>query len=239
MAALAHHADAVSARLFVPTARRHAGRGAPIPRDAALLRDRPNHDVLWPLARGRLEFRPVGRLTGCCDGVCGAVVAISSVTAGPGGLGRHDHVLRCDVGLLPLAESGICIQLSRHHAIIPRWLANGGRRRRATLGSGGGCGGIIRAALDRVPSATARRSSHHAPSRGAGQPRIPNGRRTATDPHSGDQREPIHLFSVLDSPPCLSPDCPRGSLLLAAFCLEGCWPCSWWILDSSRPPLVR
>src|SRR6516165_11081943 len=129
-------------------------------------------------------------------------------------------------------KSGICIQLSRYHGIIPRGLAGGGRRgRRATLGSGGRCGGIIRAALDRVPSAAARRSWRHAPSRGPGQPRIPIVRRTATDPHSRDQREPIHLFSVLDSPPCLSPDCPRGSLLLAAFCLEGCWPCSWWILD--------
>src|SRR6516165_6079245 len=177
------------------------------------LRDRPNHGVLWPVARGRLEFRVVGRVAGCCDGVCGTVVEIPSVTAGSGGMGRHDHVFRHDVGLLPLAESGICIQLSRHHAIIPRWLAGGGRRRRATLGGSGRCGGIIRAALDRVPFATAWRSSRHAPSRGAGQPRIPVGRRAATDPDPGDQCEPIHLFSVLDSPPCLSPHCPRGSLV--------------------------
>src|SRR5215471_11990055 len=166
MAALAHHADAVPARLCVPPARRYAARGAPIPRDAALLRDRFDHDPLWPVARGGLEFCPLGHVTGRCDGVCGAVVEISSVTAAPGGLGRDDHVLRCDLGLFSLAESRICIQLSRHHAIIPRWLAGGGRRRRATLGSGGRCGRLIRSALDRVPSATARRSSRHAPSRG-------------------------------------------------------------------------
>src|SRR5262249_18276466 len=139
MAALAYHADAVPARLFVPTARRHAARGAPIPRDAALLRHRTNHGPLWPVARGGLEFRSLGRVTRYCDGICGAVAAISSVTAAPAGLGRDDHVLRCDLGLFSLAESRICIQLSRHHAIIPRWLANGGRRRRATLGSGGRC----------------------------------------------------------------------------------------------------
>src|SRR5262245_2576892 len=200
MAALAHYADAVPARLFVPAARRHASRGTPSPRDAALLRHCTNHDPLWSLARGGLEFCAVGRVTGYCDGVCGAVVEISSVTAAPAGLGHNDHVLRRDVGLLSLAKSGICLQLSRHHAIIARWLASGGRRCRATLGSGGRCGGLIRSALDRVPFATARRSSCHAPSRRAGQPRIPIGCCTATDPRSGDQREPLHLFSVLDSP---------------------------------------
>src|SRR5262249_2885923 len=137
MAALAHHADDVPARLFVSTARRHAPCDTPIPRDAALLRDRPNHDVLWSVARGRLEFRLVGRVAEGCGGVWGAVVKMPSVTAGSGGVGRYDHVFRHDVGLLPLTESGICIQLSRHHAIIPRGLAGGGRRRRATLGSSG------------------------------------------------------------------------------------------------------
>src|SRR5262249_49102465 len=116
-------------------------------------------------------------------------------------------------GLLPLAESGICIQLSRHHAIIPRRLAGGGRRRRATLGSSGRGGGVIRAALGRGPVATAWRSSRSSPSPRARQPRIPVGRRAATDPDPGDQCDPIHLFSVLDSPPCLSPHCPRGSLV--------------------------
>src|SRR5262249_43828623 len=42
-----------------------------------------NHDPLWSLARGGLEFCAVGRVTGYCDGVCGAVVEISSVTAAP------------------------------------------------------------------------------------------------------------------------------------------------------------
>src|SRR5262245_18539485 len=231
MAALAHHADAVPARLSVPAARRHASCDASIPRDTALLRDRPNYDVLWSVARGGLEFRPVGRVTGCCDGVCGAVVELPSVTAGPGGLGRHDHVFRRDVGFLPLAESGICIQLSRHHAILPRWLAGGGRRCRATVGSSGRCGWIIRTALDRVSFATTGRSSHHAPSRGAGQSRFPVGRRAATDPDPRHQCEPIHLFSVLDSPPCLSPLCRRGSLVLSAFSSAGCWRYWWWILD--------
>src|SRR5215510_58928 len=219
MAALAHHADAVPARLSVPAARRHASCDAPIPRDTALLRDRPNHHVLWPVARGGLEFRPVGRLTGCCDGVCGAVVEIPSVTAGPGGLGRHVHVFRCDVGFLPLAESGICIQLPRHHAILPRWLAGGGRRCRATVGSSGGCGWIIRTALDRVPFATAWRSSHHAPSRGAGQSRLPVGRRAATGPDPRDQCEPIHLFSVLDSRHAFLPFVPEG----LSFCPLSLW----------------
>src|SRR5262249_56306638 len=96
----------------------------------------------------------------------------------------------------------------------------GGRRRRATLGSGGRCGGLIRAALDRVPVATARRSSRHAPSRGPGQPRIPVGRRAATDPHPGDQREPLHLFSVLNSPRhVFLPIVPAGLFS---------WPLSLW-----------
>src|SRR5262249_46505289 len=76
-----------------------------------------------------------------------------------------------------------------------------------------GGGGVIVPAWVEVRFATAGRSSRHAPSRGAGQPRIPVGRRAATDPDPGDQCEPIHLFSVLDSPPCLSPHCPRGSLV--------------------------
>src|SRR5262249_60898175 len=152
MAALAHPADAVPARLFVPTARRHAAGGAPIPGDAALLRHRTNHEPLWPVARGGLEFCPMGRVTGYCDGVCGVVVEIPSVTAAPAGLGRDDHVLRCDLGLFSLAKSGICIQLSRHHAIIPRWLASGGRRRRATVGSGGRCGGLFLSPLDLNPA---------------------------------------------------------------------------------------
>src|SRR5262249_1150916 len=120
--------------------------------------------------------------------------------------------------------------------IIPRGLAGGGRRGWSAVVDEAAppwevVAGVVRAALDRVPSAAARRSWRHAPSRGPGQPRIPIGRRTATDPHSRDQREAIHLFSVLDSPPCLSPDCPRGSFVLAAFSLAGCWHYSWWILD--------
>src|SRR5262249_12329116 len=99
-------------------------------------------------------------------------------------------------------------------------LASSGRRRRATVGSGGRCGGIVRSALDRVPFATARRSSCHAPSRGASQPRISIERCTATDPHSGDQREPLHLFSVLNSPPhVFLPIVPAGLFS---------WPLSLW-----------
>src|SRR5262249_10873905 len=109
-------------------------------------------------------------------------------------------------------KSGICIQLSRYHGIIPRGLAGGGRR---------GWSGVVDEAAP----------PWEVVAEGPGQPRIPIGRRTATDPHSRDQREAIHLFSVLDSPPCLSPDCSRGSFVLAAFSLAGCWHYSWWILD--------
>src|SRR5260370_35943135 len=52
---------------------------SPIPRDAALLRHRTNHDPLWPVARGGLEFCPLGHVTGYCGGVCSAVVEIPSV----------------------------------------------------------------------------------------------------------------------------------------------------------------
>ena len=60
LAALAHDAVALPARLRVHAARRHADRGNPAHRRAVCRGDHADHGAVRPVARRRLELRPVG-----------------------------------------------------------------------------------------------------------------------------------------------------------------------------------
>src|SRR5262249_34115882 len=120
LAAMAYYLHAILARLCISAACRYAPGRPTLPRCTTPRCDRRDDGVVRPVARRWMEFHCLGHIAWHCHRVRNGMGEISWLACGGNRMGGGLRVFRGHIGFLPLAQSAVCVRLSRHHAVVPR-----------------------------------------------------------------------------------------------------------------------
>ena len=127
LAALAHHAYALPARLRVRPPRRCQDGIPTLPGFPALFCHDLDHGTVRAVAWGEFHVRSLGSTAGHGDHACHHVVEVRSGAAGADRVGCNLW-LRCDnLGFFSLAKPGLCIRISGDHVLLARRISARGR----------------------------------------------------------------------------------------------------------------